>query len=59
VPSPLAKRLYDVTASGLVVGSTLYDYRGVITGVAQRQQTTEVTVPAEPTETGDADPAVT
>jgi circadian clock protein KaiC len=52
-------RLYDVTASGLVVGSTLYDYRGVITGVAQRQQTTEVSAPAEPAETVDAAPALT
>ena len=29
-------RLYDVTGGGLVVGDTLYDYRGIITGVAQR-----------------------
>jgi len=29
-------RLYDVTPTGLEIGSTLYDYRGVITGVAQR-----------------------
>jgi circadian clock protein KaiC len=36
-------RLYDVTAKGLVVGNTLHEYRGIITGVAQRQQTTEVT----------------
>jgi circadian clock protein KaiC len=36
-------RLCDVTAKGLVVGNTLYEYRGVITGVAQRQQTTEAT----------------
>lgn len=25
-------RLYDVTADGLVVGDTLYDYRGIVTG---------------------------
>jgi circadian clock protein KaiC len=31
-------RLYDVTTDGLVVGDTLYDYRGIITGVAQRHQ---------------------
>ncbi len=36
-------RLYDVTASGLVVGDTLYDYRGIITGVAERQLSTEET----------------
>jgi circadian clock protein KaiC len=29
-------RLYDVTPDGLVIGSTMYDYRGIITGVAQR-----------------------
>jgi circadian clock protein KaiC len=29
-------RLYDVTADGLVLGNTLYDYRGIITGVARR-----------------------
>jgi circadian clock protein KaiC len=29
-------RLYDVTKDGLVVGGTLHDYRGIITGVAQR-----------------------
>jgi len=34
-------RLYDVTEGGLVVGNTLYDYRGVITGVAQRHQASE------------------
>ena len=32
-------RLYDVTADGLVVGDTLYEYRGIITGVAQRHHT--------------------
>ena len=36
-----ALRLYDVTKSGLVVGPTLRDYRGIITGVAQRYQRTE------------------
>jgi circadian clock protein KaiC len=30
-------RLYEVTPDGLVLGDTLYDYRGIITGVAQRQ----------------------
>ncbi len=34
-------RLYDVTANGVVLGNTLYDYRGVITGVAQRHQVGE------------------
>jgi circadian clock protein KaiC len=34
-------RLYDVTEGGLVVGNTLYHYRGVITGVAQRHQASE------------------
>ena len=34
-------RLYDVTQNGLVVGDTLYDYRGIITGVAQRHQCSE------------------
>jgi circadian clock protein KaiC len=34
-------RLYDVTKTGLVVGSSLHDYRGIITGVAQRHQRTE------------------
>jgi hypothetical protein len=29
-------RLYDVTKNGLVIGETLYDYRGIITGVARR-----------------------
>jgi circadian clock protein KaiC len=28
-------RMYDVTNGGLVVGETLYDYRGIVTGVAQ------------------------
>jgi circadian clock protein KaiC len=34
-------RLYDVTKGGLVVGGTLYDYRGIITGVAVRHQRSE------------------
>lgn len=34
-------RLYDVTESGLVVGNTLYDYRGIITGVARRHERSE------------------
>ncbi len=34
-------RLYDVTAGGLVVGNTLYDYHGIITGVAQHHQRTK------------------
>ena len=34
-------RLYDVTEDGLVIGKTLHDYRGIITGVAQRYQLTE------------------
>jgi hypothetical protein len=29
-------RLYDVTAAGLVLGNTLYDYRGIMTGVTRR-----------------------
>ena len=29
-------RLYDVTAGGLVIGETLHEYRGIITGVARR-----------------------
>jgi circadian clock protein KaiC len=36
-----ALRLYDVTKKGLVVGDALHDYRGIITGVAQRYQRTE------------------
>jgi hypothetical protein len=34
-------RLYDVTQNSLVVRDTLYDYRGIITGVAQRHQRSE------------------
>jgi circadian clock protein KaiC len=34
-------RLYEVTRTGLTVGGTLRDYRGIITGVAQRYQRTE------------------
>jgi circadian clock protein KaiC len=34
-------RVYDVTKTGLVVGSALHDYRGIVTGVAQRYQRTE------------------
>jgi circadian clock protein KaiC len=34
-------RLYDVTETGLEVGDSLHDYRGIITGVAQRYQRTE------------------
>ncbi len=34
-------RLYDVTAHGLVVGDSLYDYRGIITGVAERRSSNE------------------
>jgi circadian clock protein KaiC len=34
-------RLYDVTAHGLEMGKALPDYRGIITGVAQRFQSTE------------------
>jgi circadian clock protein KaiC len=34
-------RLYDVTKDGLVIGSALHDYRGIINGVAQRYQRTE------------------
>jgi circadian clock protein KaiC len=34
-------RLYDVTKGGLVVRETLYDYRGIVTGVAQRHQLDE------------------
>ncbi len=36
-----ALRLYDVTKTGLVLGAALRDYRGIITGVAQRYQRTE------------------
>jgi hypothetical protein len=36
-------RLYDVTAHGLEVGNMLYEYRGIITGVAQRHQAAEST----------------
>jgi circadian clock protein KaiC len=36
-----ALRLYEVTKTGLVVGANLQDYRGIITGVAQRYQRTE------------------
>src|ERR1700694_715996 len=42
-----AIRLYDVTRSGLVVGNAMQDYRGIITGVAQRYQSTEVGTPAD------------
>jgi circadian clock protein KaiC len=38
-------RLYDVTRSGLVIGDSLQDYRGIITGVAQRYQSTEAGTP--------------
>ena len=34
-------RLYDITHDGVVVDSALHDYRGIITGVAQRYQRTE------------------
>jgi circadian clock protein KaiC len=34
-------RLYDVTESGLLLGNTLYDYRGIITGVARRHMADE------------------
>src|SRR5579859_6573652 len=34
-------RLYDVDERGLRVGGALHDYRGIITGVAQRHQRTE------------------
>ena len=34
-------RLYDVTETGLEVGDSLHDYRGIITGVAERYQRTE------------------
>jgi circadian clock protein KaiC len=34
-------RLYDVTERGLEIGNTLHDYRGIITGVAQRHQANE------------------
>jgi circadian clock protein KaiC len=36
-----ALRLYDVTRTGLVVGGALGEYRGIITGVAQRYLRTE------------------
>jgi len=36
-----ALRLYDITTTGVVVGGMLRDYRGIITGVAQRYQRTE------------------
>ncbi|MGI9146017.1 MAG: ATPase domain-containing protein, partial [Chloroflexota bacterium] len=36
-----ALRLYEITSSGLVMGRELSDYRGIITGVAQRYQRTE------------------
>jgi circadian clock protein KaiC len=41
-------RLYDVTAHGLEVGDTLYEYRGLITGVAQRHQAAESQGSTEP-----------
>jgi len=34
-------RLYDVTAEGLVMGGTQYDYRGIVTGVARRHLSSE------------------
>ena len=34
-------RLYDITTDGLVVGDTLYDYRGIVTGVARRHLSSE------------------
>jgi circadian clock protein KaiC len=43
-------RLYDVTAGGLVMGDTLHDYRGIITGVAQRRQASESGDSGESTE---------
>ena len=36
-----ALRLYDVTKAGVVIGDTLHDYRGIISGIAQRYQRTE------------------
>jgi circadian clock protein KaiC len=35
-------RLYDVTERGLEIGNTLYEYRGIITGVAQRHDVVEL-----------------
>src|SRR3982074_95565 len=35
------RRLYDITADGRVVGDTLYDYRGIVTGVARRHLSSE------------------
>jgi len=40
-------RLYDVTVGGLVLGDPLCEYRGIITGVAQRHQTTEFAEPPD------------
>jgi circadian clock protein KaiC len=34
-------RLYEVTPTGVEIGSTLYEYRGVIAGVARRHRDDE------------------
>jgi circadian clock protein KaiC len=43
-------RLYDVTKGGLVIGDALYDYRGIITGVAQRHLADESNTSERPIE---------
>jgi circadian clock protein KaiC len=44
-------RLYDVTPTGVEIGGTLHDYRGVITGVARRHLVDESVDATEPAET--------
>jgi circadian clock protein KaiC len=46
-------RLYDVTADGVVVGDTMYEYRGIVTGVARRHlsdESEQIGERAEPTD---------
>jgi circadian clock protein KaiC len=48
-------RLYDVTADGVVMGDTMYDYRGIVTGVARRHLSDESEQPGERAEPKDPD----
>jgi circadian clock protein KaiC len=46
-----ALRAYDVTGRGLVIGETLHDYRGIITGVPDRRNGPGGSAPTELTAT--------
>jgi circadian clock protein KaiC len=48
-------RLYDVTADGVVMGDTMYDYRGIVTGVARRHLSDESEQTGERAEPNDPD----